>query len=262
LETHPRTADDNMEWLPPESGNPVIRFKVRTSEMDAPGWVLRLRFSLNETEEQEATEWLWVYKWKADGSSEDDRSVAFEQKLEEHQKLAEERMHEMVDALKLPKEIAEALCFAARVHDEGKNCAHWQDAFRAPIEGRPYAKTKGPISQRLLNGYRHELISMMRAQEHEDFRAFSSELQELTLHIIAAHHGFARPFIGIAACDGFPPSALAQEAREIALRFTRLQKQWGPWGLAWLESLLRAADQQASRDPEPSRNITGNPSHE
>jgi hypothetical protein len=25
-------------------------------------------------------------------------------------------------------------------------------------------------------------------------------------------------------------------------------QHWGPWGLAWWEALLRAADQQASRD--------------
>ena len=37
-------------------------------------------------------------------------------------------------------------------------------------------------------------------------------------------------------------------AREVALRFDRLQRQWGPWGLAWWETLLRAADRQASRD--------------
>ncbi len=36
----------------------------------------------------------------------------------------------------------------------------------------------------------------------------------------------------------------------MALRFARLQKRWGPWGLAWWEALLRAADQQASRDLE------------
>jgi CRISPR-associated endonuclease/helicase Cas3 len=39
-------------------------------------------------------------------------------------------------------------------------------------------------------------------------------------------------------------------ARDVALRFSRLQKRWGPWGLAWWEALLRSADQQASREDE------------
>ena len=43
-------------------------------------------------------------------------------------------------------------------------------------------------------------------------------------------------------------SLLEERAREVALRFARLQKRWGPWGLAWWEALLRSADQQASRD--------------
>lgn len=49
-------------------------------------------------------------------------------------------------------------------------------------------------------------------------------------------------------CEDAPPSALEERACNVALRFARLQKRWGPWGLAWWEALLRAADQQASRD--------------
>jgi CRISPR-associated endonuclease/helicase Cas3 len=41
---------------------------------------------------------------------------------------------------------------------------------------------------------------------------------------------------------------LVERAREIALRFARLEARWGPWGLAWWETLLRAADQGASRE--------------
>jgi CRISPR-associated endonuclease/helicase Cas3 len=42
------------------------------------------------------------------------------------------------------------------------------------------------------------------------------------------------------------PSAAEEVAREAALRFARLQRLWGPWGLAWWEALLRCADAAAS----------------
>jgi CRISPR-associated endonuclease/helicase Cas3 len=77
------------------------------------------------------------------------------------------------------------------------------------------------------------------------------------LHLIAAHHGFARPLIGTESCDDAPPSALEARAVEIALRFARLQARWGPWGLAWWESLLRAADQLASRDNDVAATASG-----
>jgi CRISPR-associated endonuclease/helicase Cas3 len=70
----------------------------------------------------------------------------------------------------------------------------------------------------------------------------------LVLHLVAAHHGFARPVIGITGCEDGPPSVLEEKAAEVALRFARMQAHWGPWGLAWLEAILRAADQLASRD--------------
>jgi CRISPR-associated endonuclease/helicase Cas3 len=75
-------------------------------------------------------------------------------------------------------------------------------------------------------------------------------MRELALHLVAAHHGHARPTI--AAYDpgqpGAPEAWGAQEtrARAAALRFARLQRRYGPWGLAWLEALLRAADWRAS----------------
>ena len=43
------------------------------------------------------------------------------------------------------------LALAARLHDEGKRAALWQRAFKAPVDGRPYAKTKGPIDFDILD---------------------------------------------------------------------------------------------------------------
>ncbi len=110
------------------------------------------------------------------------------------------------------------------------------------------AKTRGPINQAVLGGYRHEFGSLPRAQKDDGFRKLSPEQQDLSLHLIAAHHGYARPLIATAGCEDAPPSALEERAREVALRYARLQKRWGPWGLAWWEALLRTADAQASSD--------------
>src|SRR5438067_13606568 len=142
------------------------------------------------------------------------------------------------------------LCIATRLHDEGKLHEKWQNAFNAPRDQRPHAKTKGPINQAILDGYRHEFASLAAAGEL--FRTLPDALQDLALHLIAAHHGFARPVITTRGYPDTPPSLLKERATEVALRFVRLQRQWGPWGLPWWEVLLRAADQQASSEVRPT----------
>lgn len=132
------------------------------------------------------------------------------------------------------------LLAAARLHDAGKVSPIWQDAFGAPKEGRPYGKTAARwINHALLDGYRHEFGSLDKAAADPDLRALPPELQDLALHLIVAHHGFGRPLIR--------HGGEVERAGEAALRFARLQRRWGPWGLAWWEALLRAADAEASR---------------
>ena len=110
--------------------------------------------------------------------------------------------------------------------------------------GRPYAKTRGGGNPRLLEGYRHEFGSLLKAEVQN----LPNNTRDLILHLIAAHHGYARPIISPAGCEDGPPSALESKAGDAALRFARLQKRYGPWGLAWREAILRAADQSASRE--------------
>jgi CRISPR-associated endonuclease/helicase Cas3 len=146
----------------------------------------------------------------------------------------------------LSPEHVDLIALAAVLHDEGKRAERWQRAFRAPEEKRPLGKTTSRPIQSILAGYRHELGSLPYAERDPRVAALSPEDRDLVLHLIASHHGFARPIVRTGGCDE-PPSALVERAQTIALRFARLEKRWGPWGLAWWETLLRAADQAASR---------------
>jgi CRISPR-associated endonuclease/helicase Cas3 len=258
----PRTADDGGDWIVPTntqlshkkdaSSQPVIRFRVRSIRAgqeteDDRNWRERLRLEVERTDDGEAVRLLVVEKWRHDAATEEDRSAGWPQELEEHQSWTEEKARLLSQRVGLQSPYVEMLCCAASLHDEGKRADRWQRAFNAP-RGKVFAKTKGPLNQALLDGYRHEFGSLPRAEADTAFQALPPEMRELVLHLIAAHHGQARPVISTRSCEDAPPSALEERARDVALRFARLQTLWGPWGLAWWEALLRAADQQASRD--------------
>ena len=244
----PRTVDDGNAWL----GDGVVRFRLRPATADAgrvndAAWRERLRFPVELSKEGETLRWLIVDKWRHDAANEEDRSSARPQRLDEHEEWAEDRARALAGRLGLEEHYTEMLAFAAALHDEGKRARRWQRAFNAPTDG-DYAKTRGPINYALLDGYRHELGSLPCAENDGRLKDLPEELQDLALHLIAVHHGFGRPVIGTSGCEDAPPSIVELRARKVALRFARLQHRWGPWGLAWWESLLRAADQQASRD--------------
>lgn len=204
------------------------------------------------TPEGTAASWLVVRKRPGGDDDEDARAVARQaQRLDAHQQWAAEEAARIASMLGLEAADRATLVAAARHHDDGKAARRWQQAFGAPSDWHddgPYAKTAGPVDHHRLNGFRHEFRSTLEAEtnglaglDRRDPRFM------LALHLIAAHHGEARPAIGIDGHDGLPPSAAEAGAHAIAMRFARLQRAWGPWGLAWWEALLRAADQAASQ---------------
>lgn len=260
----PRTADDGSEWLTSEDGVTVTCFSVRKEraaddeqgDVDTPapaaGWRQRFRFATELSDDGEERQWLAVYKWRGGASMEDDRSTGAgpPQLLDEHQQRAGECARAIAKKVGLPNDYAEMLAIAAILHDEGKRARRWQRAFNAPQDGGIYAKTRGPINYLQLGRYRHEFGSLAHAGRDGSLAALPKNLRDLALHLVASHHGFARPVIRWDGCKDAPPSALEERAQEVALRFVRLQKRWGPWALAWWESMLRSVDWQASRENE------------
>ena len=247
----PETADASRKW------NKKAQFRVRrvkNSEHEE-GWRFEDDFVLRRDDEGNALEWLVVEHFKDAARKEDARSISGKaQALAEHQSWTQQKAMLIAERIGLSGVKAEVLALAASLHDEGKKADRWQRAFNAPRDAErfglagPLAKTRGPINQAILCGYRHEFGSLPWVEENAEFKVLPDEWRDLVLHLVAAHHGRARPLIETTGCEDAPPSALGGRARDVALRFARLQKRWGPWGLAWWEALLRAADQQASRD--------------
>ncbi len=257
------TADGDEPWRSqtedhPAGIRPAIRFQVRqvsAGEADEglnlpeetvdSGWRHVRTFETRVDEGGMARTGLAVYKWHDAAEEEESRSVlSGPQLLQDHGKQVASRVAEIADRLGLPPHEVDALASAARLHDDGKAAVRWQRAMNAPDDGRVYAKTAGGGNPRLLEGYRHEFGSLLKAETVD----LPESTRDLILHLIAAHHGYARPLIGCEGCEDGPPSYLEGKAGDAARRFVRLQKAYGPWGLAWREAILRAADQAASRE--------------
>lgn len=261
------TADANADWSE-QAGFRVWRLRQREGREDEklrdPDWRFEDKFVVRQNDDGDPTEWLVIQHFRGAAQSEKGRSISYPQLLVAHQSGAERKALEIAANIGLSGFSAETLALAAAVHDEGKRSWRWQQAFKAQRDAKKYglsgplAKTHGPPGP--LDGYRHEFGSLAIFEpEHVSARRLPAEVRKridglpedwrkLLLHLIAAHHGFGRPVIATSGCEDAPPSALEERARNVALRFARLQKLWGPWGLAWWEALLRAADQQASRD--------------
>jgi len=232
----------------------VTETTARTSAASA--WREELRVAIRVSEEGIADRWIAVERRPLTGYlTEEGRSISRAQLLDAHQDCAEKWARAIALRLGLSDPFVEMLALAARLHDEGKRANRWQRAFSAQSDGI-YGKTASRPNIALLDGYRHEFGSLPHAETDPRVGALPPELRDLCLHLIAAHHGHARPTIPTRGCEDAPPSALVERAREVALRFSRLEKAWGPWGLAWWEVLLRAADQQASREND-AREATG-----
>jgi CRISPR-associated endonuclease/helicase Cas3 len=195
----------------------------------------------DEDEEPAERYWKWYVRPRAaddDGS----QSATKEQLLQSHCDRAEDYAQRLATALNLNDAEAEALRLAAQLHDRGKDRAVWQTSIRnAEYPKVKLAKSGSKRRPIMASRYRHEFGSMLE---------MGAEASDLALHIVAAHHGRARPhFPDDEVLDpNYPEGALETAAKEVPARFIRLQKQHGRWGLAYLESLLRVVDAWASRD--------------
>lgn len=189
-------------------------------------------------------------------------------------------------------EICEAVVAAAYAHDVGKCHKIWQDALcalapadlRAEINaGRPWAKSAGNGRLRFAGGaqFRHELASLLVLDGPLCPLLSTVEERDLARYLVLAHHGKLRIQVrepGDAEPDVLlglehntsmkVPALLGQPAGEFTVDLDQFalggQRSWtrmalglrdhyGPFVLAYLETLVRIADWRASAGMEVAK---------
>jgi len=181
-----------------------------------------------------------------------------------------QRAGDIAKHLGLPVEVEHDLRLAGRTHDLGKVDQRFQlqlaggDPVTLEMLDEPIAKSLpgAPRVQRYPKGMRHELASVALI-ESNDAVVQSAHDKDLVLHLVATHHGWARPLPPIIE-DSNPQElsytfeghsmvadsdlARSRLALNMADRFWRLVERYGYHGLAWLEAILRLADHQQSAE--------------
>ena len=200
-------------------------------------------FELSNHASEETVELLAVFK-RSDAKKQLQHNP---QTLVDHHKWTAKIAGMLARKHALPNNILVTFIQAALVHDLGKRNDLWQKAFGYDGKGTPMAKSGGggATNFKLLNGYRHEFGTLFELSSKKSFCAEGD--RELALHLIASHHGLARPQFD---ADGYVPDTPVEVNEslvvEIANRYVKLQQKYGWHQLAWLEAIFHSADVLAS----------------
>jgi CRISPR-associated endonuclease/helicase Cas3 len=199
--------------------------------------------------------------------------------LSQHLVNVGDRSERHASKLGLSAELVAAVRLAGRFHDLGKADVRFQtllhngrrhraEAVRFDAD-RALAKSErlSPGSERAIieqsgwpRGLRHEAVSLALVRAAPDL-LFDGVDRALVEHLVASHHGHARPLFS-AVVDTAPDDVAItfdgitfrasipglQNGLDHASTFDALCGRYGSWGLALLESIVRLSDMSVSED--------------
>ena len=212
------------------------------------------------------------------GDDRDELSLTGDDRISLKQHLADvlHATKKLVEGLRVSVPLSEGLMAAAKLHDIGKVDARFQAMLlnqsltmtfmQRTLWAKSDKDTWNYSASELPEYFRHEMLSLSLL---DYFEVAGPKIDiELVKHQIASHHGHARPFAPVCRDDapiglnltsfGFGTISSEQRAHwqfahrldsGIGYRFWRMNRKYGWWGLAYLETLLRLADWSASANP-------------
>ncbi|MGF1653050.1 MAG: type I-U CRISPR-associated helicase/endonuclease Cas3 [Actinomycetales bacterium] len=198
--------------------------------------------------------------------------------LTRHHTAVRRRATDIATALGLPAHLVAAVADAAGWHDLGKvedrfqAMLHGGDRMEALLAEEPLAKSgmdpddrtswrQATRSSGLPRGARHEAWSAALVLAYlVDRQQASGPDPDLVVHLVASHHGHARPLLPLVVDLAPRPVTTTIQDVEVSVdsaatvdldqpaRFARLNQRYGRWGLALLESTVRCADMTVSAE--------------
>ncbi len=218
--------------------------------------------------------------WRSIDESDDAGSSTLANRvtLGQHLDAVANRADAIAERLGLPQELRRAVVDASRWHDLGKVDERFQamlfegNSLAAELADEPLAKSGMPPGNRqqhaharklskLPSGARHEAWSEVLVAKYLDSLEHPYEGdEELVRHLVASHHGHGRPLLppvddrgtanleaqvdGVYVVADLPRGVRLSDAD----RFARLNRRYGHWGLALLETVVRCADMTVSSE--------------
>ena len=194
-----------------------------------------------------------------------------------HGKAVSERSRRLSTALGLSPPLIELVAQAGDFHDVGKSDERFQRWLKPDASVFDTARGYTPVAKSNMSrsrwqtaraeagwprGGRHEELSarLVKKWLETSHHGFDNSEQDLLVHLVVSHHGNGRPLV-VPVADGtgdevqwtfadgthvHAVSDLSQTDWYQPGRFHRLNSQYGPWGLALLETLVRQADHEVS----------------
>lgn len=201
--------------------------------------------------------------------------------LSQHSLAVADRTAAFATALTLPTDLIDTLRTAGHAHDCGKAHSRFQcmlcagDRLVAESLDEPRAKSGMDPADHAARRRAARLAQWDPEMRHEALSALAvtawvntqpdharGDDDELLVHLVAAHHGHARPLLP-PVTDPSPQAVTCTmpDHEQITIksadmgtdwsgpdRFHALNRRYGPWGLALLEAVLRLADMACSEE--------------